>query len=160
MASGGVRGDVSPDLVRALNEMRAVNEKPRRIALLGSAPSSIKLAPFDDANWELWGCSPGCSQHLKPEQVHSWFEIHAFDKSRIDLDADYIAFMRAIRGPVLVSLLRTCLEWLIAEENKQTGRNEAAHDVTRETAETENRMRDVSRPDDDAVARSLQDGQF
>jgi len=60
----------------------------------------------------------------------------------------------------LISLLRTCLEWLIAEENKQTGRNEAAHDVTRKTAETENRMRDVVRPDDDAVARSLQDGQF
>lgn len=100
MASGGSRGDVSPDVAHALNEMRASAEKPRRIALLGSAPSSIKLAPFDDANWELWGCSPGCSQHLNPRQVHSWFEIHAFDKSRADLDADYISFMREIRGPV------------------------------------------------------------
>lgn len=60
----------------------------------------------------------------------------------------------------LISLLKTFLEWLIAEENKQTGRNEAAYDVTRKTAEAENRMRDVARPDDDAVARSLQDGQF
>ena len=60
----------------------------------------------------------------------------------------------------LISLLRTFLEWLIAEENKQTGRNEAAYDVTRKTAETENRMRDVGRPDDESVARSLQDGQF
>jgi hypothetical protein len=160
MASGGSRGDVSPGVAHALDEMRAAVEKPRRIALLGSAPSSIKLAPFGDANWELWGCSPGCSQHLKADQVHSWFEIHAFDKNRADLDADYIAFMRAIRGPVLISLLKTFLEWLIAEENKQTGRNEAAYDITRKTAETESRMRDAPRPDDDAVARSLQDGQF
>ena len=104
MASGGLPGDVSPDVAHALNEMRASAEKPRRIALLGSAPSSIKLAPFDDANWELWGCSPGCSQHLKPEQVHSWFEIHAFDKSRADFDAGYMSFMREIRGPVYLLL--------------------------------------------------------
>ena len=60
----------------------------------------------------------------------------------------------------LISLLKTFLEWLIAEENKQIGRNEAAYDVTRKTAETENAMRDVGRPDDESVARSLQDGQF
>ncbi len=100
MASGGVRSDTSPALTAAFDEMRATAGKPRRIALLGSAPSSIKLAPFDDASWEFWGCSPGCAQHLKPGQVHAWFEIHAFDKSRTDLDTDYIAFMRAIKGPV------------------------------------------------------------
>lgn len=100
MASGGVHGDISPAVAAAFDEMRAVNEKPRRIALLGSAPSSIKLAPFDDTSWEFWGCSPGCAQHLKAGQVHAWFEIHAFDKSRADIDDTYISFMRAIKGPV------------------------------------------------------------
>ncbi len=60
----------------------------------------------------------------------------------------------------LIGLVKQFLTWLIAEENKQIGRNEAAYDVTRKTAETENRMRDVGRPDDESVARSLQDGQF
>lgn len=60
----------------------------------------------------------------------------------------------------LVGLIRQLLAWLIAQENRQIGRNEAAHDVTRETAETENRMRDVARPDDESVARSLQERTF
>lgn len=60
----------------------------------------------------------------------------------------------------LVGLIRQLLAWLIAQENRQIGRNEAAHDVTRETAETENRMRDVVRPDDESVARSLQERTF
>jgi hypothetical protein len=60
----------------------------------------------------------------------------------------------------LIGLVKQFLTWLIAEENKQIGRNEAAYDVTRKTAETENKMRDVGRPDDQSVARSLQDGKF
>lgn len=60
----------------------------------------------------------------------------------------------------LVGLVKQILTWLIAEQNKQIGRNEAAYDVTRKTAEAENRMRDVERPDDQSVARSLQDRTF
>jgi hypothetical protein len=60
----------------------------------------------------------------------------------------------------LVGLIKQIVTWLIAEQNKQIGRNEAAYDVTRKTAETENRMRDIARPDDESVARSLQDRTF
>jgi hypothetical protein len=60
----------------------------------------------------------------------------------------------------LVGLIKQIVTWLIAEQNKQIGRNEAAHDVTRKSAETENRMRDIARPDDESVARSLQDRTF
>lgn len=60
----------------------------------------------------------------------------------------------------LVSIVKRLLEWFIAEENKQIGRNEVAYDVTRETAEAENRMRDVPRPSDDSVADSMQTGKF
>ena len=27
---------------------------PRKIALIGKAPDSLKLAPYDDAEWEVW----------------------------------------------------------------------------------------------------------
>ena len=60
----------------------------------------------------------------------------------------------------LIGLIRQILTWMIAEQNKQIGRNEAGYDVTRKTAETENRMRDIARPDDESVARSLQDRTF
>lgn len=60
----------------------------------------------------------------------------------------------------LFSFLKKLLEWFIAEENKQIGRDEANYDVTRKTAETENAMRDVPRPSDDAVVDKLQTGKF
>lgn len=60
----------------------------------------------------------------------------------------------------LIGFLKKILEWFIAEQNKQIGRDEVAYDVTRETAESENRMRDVERPDDKSVADSLQSGKF
>lgn len=60
----------------------------------------------------------------------------------------------------LIAVFKRLLEWFIAEENKQIGRDEVAYDVTREAAEAENRMRDIARPDDDAVARSLSEGKF
>lgn len=60
----------------------------------------------------------------------------------------------------LISLLKKALEWFIAEQNRQIGRDQMADDITRKTAETENAMRDVHRPPDDDVARSLQDGKF
>ena len=83
--------------------MRASVERPRRrIAICGSAPSSVKLAPADNPEWDLWGCSPGCAQHFKwdASKFKAWFEIHLWDTNRIDMDADYIAFLKAISGPV------------------------------------------------------------
>lgn len=100
MASAETRGDIPPAVAATFEEMRAATENPRRIALLGSAPSSIRLAPFGDGRWERWGCSPGCAQQIKPGDADAWFEIHAWDTGRSDLDAGYIAFMRAIDGPV------------------------------------------------------------
>lgn len=81
---------------------RTTNRTKRRIAICGSAPSSIKLAPVGQPEWEIWGCSPGCAQHLGYDaaKVHTWFEVHDFDLSRADIDADYIKFMAAIKGPV------------------------------------------------------------
>jgi hypothetical protein len=60
----------------------------------------------------------------------------------------------------IISLVKMIMTWLVAKENQQIGRNEKAHEVTMETAEAENRMRDVERPDDSAAARSLSEGKF
>jgi hypothetical protein len=75
---------------------------PRRIAICGSAPSSIKLAPVGHPEWDIWGCSPGCAQHwgYDPTKFKAWFEIHAFDVHRPDMDAEYIQFLKNIPGPV------------------------------------------------------------
>jgi hypothetical protein len=50
--------------------------KERKIAIVGTAPSSRSLAPLHDPTWEIWACSPG-NQNLG--RVDRWYEIHAID---------------------------------------------------------------------------------
>ncbi len=55
--------------------------KERKIAIVGTAPSSRHLAPLDDPSWEIWACSPG-NQNLA--RVDLWFEIHALEADWVD----------------------------------------------------------------------------
>lgn len=48
-----------------------------KIALIGSAPSSIRLAPFNDPSWLIWGCSPGAYPVVS--NVAAWFELHRWE---------------------------------------------------------------------------------
>lgn len=48
-----------------------------KIAILGSAPSSIRLAPFADESWQIWGCSPGV--YPVAQRVNVWFELHRWE---------------------------------------------------------------------------------
>jgi hypothetical protein len=47
-----------------------------KIALLGSAPSSRMLAPFNDPSWEIWSCSPA---NMDLPRSDAFFEIHGPD---------------------------------------------------------------------------------
>lgn len=48
-----------------------------KIGLIGSAPSSIRLAPYSDKSWTLWGCSPGAYPIV--ERADAWFELHRYE---------------------------------------------------------------------------------
>lgn len=48
-----------------------------KIALLGSAPSSLPKAPQGDPSWTIWACSPGCYPVLA--RVDEFFEIHRWE---------------------------------------------------------------------------------
>lgn len=49
-----------------------------KIALVGSAPSSVMLTPVHDDSWKIWGCSPGAATSLARHQkrFEKWFELH------------------------------------------------------------------------------------
>lgn len=56
----------------------------RKICLVGSAPSSIRLAPYADPSWMIWGCSPGAypcvaTERPIPQQGDAWFELHRWE---------------------------------------------------------------------------------
>lgn len=48
-----------------------------KIALIGSAPSSIRLAPYADPTWQIWGCSPGV--YSVAGRADEWFELHRWE---------------------------------------------------------------------------------
>ena len=48
---------------------------PLKVALIGTAPSSRMLAPFNDPSWKIWACSPGNMNQLP--RVDVWFELHS-----------------------------------------------------------------------------------
>lgn len=48
-----------------------------KIAIMGSAPSSLRLAPFSDQTWQIWGCSPGLFPNVP--RVDAWFELHRWE---------------------------------------------------------------------------------
>jgi hypothetical protein len=48
---------------------------PLKVAMIGTAPSSRMLAPYNDPSWQIWGCSPG-NMNILP-RVNLWFELHS-----------------------------------------------------------------------------------
>lgn len=48
----------------------------KKIALVGSAPSSARLAPFRDPEWTVWACSPGTYPLVEMEGAEAFFEMH------------------------------------------------------------------------------------
>lgn len=75
-----------------------------KIALLGSAPSSLGLAPFGQPGWSVWGCSPGV--YYQCGQPNAWFELHRWEppvignpaKQKTWFSPEYVAWM-AMREP-------------------------------------------------------------
>lgn len=46
------------------------------IAILGSAPSSTQLAPFNDQKWAIWCTSPSVFATVASKRSDVWFELH------------------------------------------------------------------------------------
>lgn len=69
-----------------------------RIALVGSAPSSVALAPYDDPSWLIWGCSPGAYPYLK--RLDAFFEIHHWRPGENGFVPTYIEWLKGLTCPV------------------------------------------------------------
>lgn len=75
-----------------------------KVAILGSAPSSLGLAPFGDPSWVIWGCSPGV--YYQCPRVNAWWELHRWEPPVIGnpgqqkqwFSPEYVAWM-ALRQP-------------------------------------------------------------
>lgn len=81
-----------------------------KIAIVGSQPASIQLAPYDDPEWQIWGCSPG-AYPIAGLKSDVWFEIHRFEpqipakvgSGQPWFTVEYIEFLVRHKGKVVMS---------------------------------------------------------
>lgn len=73
-----------------------------KVAIIGTAPGSRAVAPFNDPEWKIWGCSQG-NQGVLP-RIDVWFELHALSAlTGEELRAwavPYLGWLRAQTFPV------------------------------------------------------------
>jgi hypothetical protein len=67
----------------------AAKRKPLNIAIVGTAPSSAKLAPFDDPSWQIWGLSTAPQQMPRWD---TWAELHDLKRKR-GLHPEYYSYL-------------------------------------------------------------------
>jgi hypothetical protein len=72
-----------------------------KIALVGSAPSSCRGAPYNDAAWNIYGCSPGL--YGVATRVTEWFETHLWEPGATWFSPEYVQWLHALpkRGVTL-----------------------------------------------------------
>lgn len=46
------------------------------IAILGSHPATVMMAPFDDPKWLIYACSPHNVEKRELPRCDEWFEVH------------------------------------------------------------------------------------
>jgi hypothetical protein len=62
-----------------------------KVAILGTAPSTRLLAPFQDGSWQIWACSPG---NKDLPDIHLFFQLHALELILADQRGrDHLAWM-------------------------------------------------------------------
>lgn len=75
-------------------------EAPRKIAILGKAPSSLNLAPFDDPEWEIWGLGDLWRQ-ISGKRYSRWFELHDIESGRARWKPDYFEWLKTAANLVI-----------------------------------------------------------
>lgn len=71
-----------------------------KIALIGSAPSSVQLAPYNNPDWQIWACSPGAWPVAGPF-THKWFELHRWEPGQPWMSHEYCKFLDTFKGEVV-----------------------------------------------------------
>lgn len=65
-----------------------------KIALVGSAPSSCRMAPYQDPEWQIYGCSPGL--YGVAPRVNEWFEMHLWEPGQPWFSPEYCQWLAAL----------------------------------------------------------------
>lgn len=67
-----------------------------KVALIGSAPASVRLAPYHDPAWKIWACSPGTYGVIP--RCDAFFEMHLWEPGAPWFSPEYVQFLTALPG--------------------------------------------------------------
>lgn len=62
------------------------------VYFIGSAPSSIHLAPYGNPDWEIWACSPGTYGAIP--RSDRFFELHRYEPGQPWFSPEYCEFLK------------------------------------------------------------------
>lgn len=84
-----------------------------KICVLGTASSSMGLAPFGDKSWAIWACSPGAYPICAQNRSDAWFEPHRWmptapgkmgaPGTKPWFSPEFDMFLKSHKGPVFMS---------------------------------------------------------
>jgi len=74
----------------------------RKIAIVGTAPDTHKLAPWDDPTWQIWICNDMALGGMAPRWDAS-FEIHGEEHVRQNLPGEWAWLQKSHGKPVVLS---------------------------------------------------------
>ena len=72
-----------------------------QVCLLGSAPASLRLAPYNNPKWAMCGCSPGV--YGVAPHTEAWVELHRYEPGQSWFSPEYCQFLHNHQGPVWVA---------------------------------------------------------
>ena len=71
------------------------------VCLVGTAPASIQLGPYNSPDWEVWACSPG-TYGVVPN-IKRFFELHRWEPGQPWFSPEYVKFLENFEGDVIMS---------------------------------------------------------
>lgn len=77
-----------------------VAKPPRKIAIVGKAPSSSSLAPYEDESWEIWVLGDS-ALHPEFKRYSRTFELHDLDNGFARWIPQYQEFLKTDQGKPL-----------------------------------------------------------
>ena len=72
----------------------------KKIVLLGTAQSSVHLAPYHDRSWDIWACSVGT---VMQPRISRRFELHRWNPADPRFDPGYVDYLRRYDGEVVMA---------------------------------------------------------
>ena len=71
----------------------------KQVVLLGTAPSSMRLAPYGNKDWSIWACSPGTAS---APRVDRRYELHRWEPGQEWFSEGYVNLLKNFEGPVIM----------------------------------------------------------